>query len=351
MPHALTAAPDTAAAGVEAADTVATARAPDIDFSGPLQPLPEPPVAAAPVAPDLSGAERLAERLCATSFADRAVLCPDPAQAGRFALETLRAFHQVAGRPKRTRLIHCAGPYAAPLPLGLAGDAGIDTLATDDPEAIIGAITPKTAGILLAPVRADSPLEVLPGGLLAALREAADAYGIVLAYDESACGLGRTGMMWAHEWTGASPDLMIVGAGLAGPAPLSAVLTTAKVARGARRLPPVDAAALAAGHARLDRLTAPGFEAQVQARGWMLEDRLALLAHQHRAVFTGTVGLGLMQGLACVDDAAPLAAKAAAEGLLTRPLGRVLGLFPALDVSEEEIDAAAAILARIAATV
>lgn len=343
------------------------AEAGPLDFSGPLDLAPAEPASdgdAPPVTAEASaagvaedGAEGLAEALASTlaakllptSFAARAFLCPDAARAGRFALETIRAFQQGAGRPKRARLLYCAGPGAAPPPPGIADDAGIDILATDDLGALLGAITPKTAGILIAPVRAAPTLEVLPGGLLAGLREAADEYGIALVFDETVSGLCRSGMMWAHEWTGVTPDVMIVGAGLAGPAPLSAVLTTQKVARGAGRPAPVDAAALAAAHDHLDRLVAPGFDGAVQSRAWALEDRLTLLAYRHRAVFTGVVGLGLLQGLVCAGEAAPLAEKAAAEGLLTRPMGQVLGLFPALTVSEAEIDAAAAILARIAA--
>jgi len=231
----------------------------------------------------------------------------------------------------------------------MAGDDGIDILTTDDPGAIVGAITPKTAGILVAPVRTGATLDVLPGSLLAELRTAADEYGIVLAFDETASGLCRAGMMWAHEWTGVTPDLMIVGAGLAGPVPLAAVLATRKVARGAVSPEPVDPAAVALAHARLDTILAVGFDSEVQSRAWALEDRLTVLSYQQRPAFTATVGLGLMQALVCGADAAPLAARAAAAGLLTRPMGQVLGLFPPLTVSEAEIDAAADILARIAA--
>ncbi|WP_454917031.1 aminotransferase class III-fold pyridoxal phosphate-dependent enzyme [Xanthobacter sediminis] len=336
------AAPD--AAGPD--EPLRDAEAPVLDFSGPfdLSPALDPDEAHSD-----RGAGALIGALLPASFADSGFLLPDAAAAGRFAVRTIRGFQQAAGRPKRTRLIYCAGPDRVPPPAGLTGDDGIDILATDDPGVITGAITARTAGILIAPVRTGPTLDVLPGSLLAELRTAADEYGIALAFDETESGLCRTGMMWAHEWCGVSPDLMIVGAGLAGPAPLAAVLATRKLARGAAPPDAVDPALLPLAHVRLDTLLAVGFDAEVQSRAWALEDRLTVLSYQHRPVYTATAGLGLMQGLVCGADAAPLAERAAAHGLLTRPMGRVLGLLPPLTVSEAEIDAAAEILARIAA--
>jgi len=101
-------------------------------------------------------------------------------------------------------------------------------------------------------------------------------------------------------------------------------------------------------HELLDVILSEGFAAAVQERGWALEDRLALLSYHHRALFPQICGTGLMQGLVCAGPAAPLAEQAATAGLLTCPMGRVLGLLPQLTVSIEEIDAAAAILTRLA---
>ncbi|MFH3478617.1 aminotransferase class III-fold pyridoxal phosphate-dependent enzyme [Xanthobacter variabilis] len=291
----------------------------------------------------------LIEKLLPVSFADQGFLLPDGASAGRFALQTIRAFQKVAGRPKRTHLIYCAGPQNTPLPDGLAGEDGIEILTTDDPGAVLAAITPRTAGILVAPVRTVPTFEETSRGLLAVLREATDDYGIVFAFDETASGLCRTGMMWAYEWTGVTPDLMILGHGLAGEEPLAGVLTTGKVARGAT--PPAFApseATLELAHVRVDRIANPDFAAEVQSRSWTLEDRLSTLSFNHRAIFSAVVGLGLMQGLECPAGALAMAERAAAAGLRTHPMGNVLGLFPALTVREKEIDMAIAILEHIA---
>lgn len=330
----------------------ATADAQDMPAQeGPAQETPaeETPTEETPAEepPALRTAEAICDRLLPVSFADRAFLFVDVADAGAFALETIRAAHRLANRPKRVRMLYCAGGDA-PLPQGFARDAGIDILRSDDLGAIVAAITPKTAGIIIAPVRLEPTLEVIPGGLLAGLREAADEYGIALVYDETHSGFCRTGMMWAHEWSGASPDLLLAGEGLAGSAPLAVVLATHKLARAAGPTPALEAEVVEQAHALLDIILAPGFEGRVQSRAWALEDRLAMLSYQHREVFTDYLGIGLIQGLVCAGDVEALAYLAATEGLLARPLGPVLGLLPSLGVSEGEIDGSATILARLA---
>lgn len=323
-----------------------------LDFSGHRRVLmpamddrPDPDLPAAPPAPDALVAA-IGEKLAAASFGERAQVFAEPRAAWQAVLDTVRAHQRLAGRPKRHRLILCLGPEDA-LPPGLAASADTDILRTDDAGTIIAAITPKTAGIFIAPVRLGAGIDIRPGHLLADLRTAADEYGLVLVFDESTAGIGRTGMAWAHEWRGITPDLMVVE-GLAGPAPLTALVATAKLGRAFPPAGPLlDPLALADADTTLAALTADGFDAAIQSRGWQLEDRLAMLAFKHREVFSGICGTGLLQGLVTIDGAAPLQAQLEERGLLTAALGDVLGIFPPLDVTEEEIDAAAGRIAAV----
>ncbi|MFG1344642.1 aminotransferase class III-fold pyridoxal phosphate-dependent enzyme [Xanthobacter autotrophicus DSM 431] len=330
------------------------------------QPAPEGPAqaeaAAVSVPLDFSGAcpvlavdeeglpvdpSRFADLLIAHSFGDAAVPLPSAGVARQVMLETLRAHHRIAGRPKRRHLIVCAGAGDVPLPPEFAGDAEVSRV-PDDMVAIGGEIGPRTAGILVSPVRLSAGLEMLPGSFLADLREAADEYGLVLAFDETDGGLGRTGMAFSHEWTGVTPDLMLLRpeAGLG----VAALVLTAKLARAlpARR-PEVDEATRAGAAEALAQAFAPGFEGRVQALGWQLEDRLATLRYRRADLFEAHVGTGLMQGLVCRREAADLAQRLATTGLLVRPLGNVLAFLPPLAVDEGGIDAAARMLEQAVA--
>ncbi len=264
----------------------------------------------------------------------------------------VRRYHGIVGRPKRRRFIVCVGASdgTGSPPLGLESDDEIIILRTDDHAALQAEIDVRTAGILIAPVRTRAGFEVVPGSLLARLRETADEYGLILGFDETFCGLGRSGMLWAHEWTGVTPDLMIAGHWLVDASPLVALVVTQRVARGALACPPlVDRAALLAGRALMDALSTPGFQERVQNRSWYLEDQLTALFYKRRGAITGLSGLGLMQGLALAGDAEPMRAMLAERGLLTRAMGSVLGLFPPLTVEESEIDAAVSTIDMICA--
>jgi acetylornithine/N-succinyldiaminopimelate aminotransferase len=302
----------------------------------PIRPPQSPPTLAA-------YSEALCAKIAPVSFGDRVFLYPCEADAWRFAVEMVRRYHKIVGRPKRRRFIICVGPSdrIERAPFGLESDDEITRLRSDDHAALQAEIDARTAGVLIAPVRTRARFEVVPGGLLARLRETADEYGIVLGFDETFCGLGRSGMLWAHEWTGVTPDLMIASHSPADAPRLTALVLTQRVARGALGSPPlVDAAALVAGHALVDALSTPGFQERVQNRSWYFEDQLSALFYRRREVFTALSGLGLMQGLTLAGDAEPMRAMLAERGLLTRAMGPVLGLFPPLTVEEGEIDAA-----------
>lgn len=287
--------------------------------------------------------EALCAKIAPVTFGDSVFLYRCEADAWRFAVEAVRRYHKIVGRPKRRRFVICVGPSdrVERAPLGLEGDDEITILRSDDHAALQAEVDARTAGILIAPVRTRAGFEIVPGGLLARLRETADEYGIVLGFDETFCGLGRSGMLWAHEWTGVAPDLMIASHAPADAPRLTALVLTQRVARGALGSAPlIDEAALLAGHALVDVLSTPGFQERVQNRSWYFEDQLSALFYRRRDAFTALSGLGLMQGLTLAEDAEPMRVKLAERGLLTRALGPVLGLFPPLTVEESEIDAA-----------
>ncbi|QGM47074.1 aminotransferase class III-fold pyridoxal phosphate-dependent enzyme [Methylocystis heyeri] len=334
-----------------------------LDFSGSSLGFPEKsagsaqlgdePFRAPELALDTAGlSDALCAKIASVSFGHRAFLFDSEAEAWRCAVETMRRHHRIGGRPKRRRLIVCAGVSDGPggLPPGLEGDDEITLLQTDHPGRLATEIDNRAAGILIAPVRTKAGFEIVPPEMLARLRETADEYGLVLAFDESVCGLGRTGMLWAHEWAGVAPDVMVALHRHGNASPLAALVVTQKVARGAPGRPTfVDRAALLAGHALVDALATPGFLEQAQNRSWRLEDRLAALFYKRRGAFTARDGIGLMQGLACPGGAEPVRAMLAECGLLTRAMGSFLGLFPRLTVEESEIDAAASIIDAVCA--
>src|SRR6185437_11259042 len=86
-------------------------------------------------------------------------------------------------------------------------------------EAIAAAVTDQTAAVLLEPVQGESGVWPLDDDLLRTAREACDAHGAALLYDEIQCGLGRCGSMWAYQQAGVVPDAMTTAKALGGGLP------------------------------------------------------------------------------------------------------------------------------------
>lgn len=337
--------------GIEAPpDDSAAVLAPVLDFSGAVRFDParimEGEVGEGEGAP---ASARCAALLTDHSFGDVARFFPDRPTAWRAAVETIRLHHRTTGRPKRREIIVVSDNPRLPL----APDAGVRRIPEEE-AAIEAAMGPQVAALLLSPASIDAGLRFLPGSILATARQMADEYGVVLLFDETDAGLGRTGMAFAHEWRGVAPDVMVIG-DLSGGAEdgegSSALVLGARLARSLPSgLPLLDEDATAGLLSVLAAAFAPGFEARVQELGWKLEDRLATLRWRRPDLFSDTAGTGLVQGLVCAGPAPPLAEALAGQGLLVRPVGNVLALLPPLTVTETEIAAAGDILDAVAAT-
>ena len=48
----------------------------------------------------------------------------------------------------------------------------------------------------------------MPDEALKLMRRLCDEHGALLLYDEVQCGAGRTGKLWAYEWSGVAPDVL-----------------------------------------------------------------------------------------------------------------------------------------------
>jgi acetylornithine/N-succinyldiaminopimelate aminotransferase len=98
--------------------------------------------------------------------------------------------------------------------------------------AITAAVDDGTAAVLLEPVQGESGVYELGEDVLRAAREACDAHGAALIFDEVQCGLGRTGTLWAYQHAGVVPDALTVAKALGGGLPIGALVTGERLADG-----------------------------------------------------------------------------------------------------------------------
>ena len=97
-------------------------------------------------------------------------------------------------------------------------------------QAITAAVDAQTAAVLLEPVQGESGVYELGEDVLRAAREACDAHGAALIFDEVQCGLGRTGTLWAYQHSGVVPDALTVAKALGGGLPIGALVTGERLA-------------------------------------------------------------------------------------------------------------------------
>ncbi len=94
-----------------------------------------------------------------------------------------------------------------------------------DTSALEKAITPNTTAFLVEPIQGEAGVRIPPAGYLKRARELCDQNNVLLIADEIQTGLGRTGRLFACEYEGVRPDMMVIGKALGGGFyPISAVL-------------------------------------------------------------------------------------------------------------------------------
>jgi acetylornithine/N-succinyldiaminopimelate aminotransferase len=216
-------------------------------------------------------------------------------------------------------------------------------------DAVRAAVDPGTAAVLMEPVLGESGVHPMPVELLRAAREACDAVGAALVFDEVQTGMGRTGTLWAYEQSGVVPDAMTVAKSLGGGVPIGALVIGPSLAD---VFAPGDHGstfaggplACAAANAAFDVLEDPELLARVRELGEQLAEGLRELP-----TVTAVRGVGLMVACDVSGDAPELARRALLEERLvinaTGP--RTLRFLPPLVVTEAQIDDALDRLGRL----
>ncbi|WP_417588045.1 aspartate aminotransferase family protein [Pararhodobacter oceanensis] len=220
---------------------------------------------------------------------------------------------------------------------------GFQTLPWGDAEALAAALDDSVAAVIVEPIQGEGGIRPLPEAELKALRAACDKTGALLVLDEVQCGMGRTGRLFAHEWAGITPDIMMVAKGIGGGFPLGAVLATAEAASGMGvgthgSTYGGNPLGCAVGLKVTQIISDPAFLDEVNRKAGLLRQKLEGLVAAHPEAFEEVRGSGLMLGIKCRAPNTELVLAARDAGLLLVPAAdNVLRLLPALTISDDEI--------------
>jgi len=309
--------------------------------------------------------EKLADRLCALTFADTVFFQNSGAEAIECAIKMARKYQSASGKPGRYRIITFEGAFHGRTLAALAATGnkkyldgfgppmpGFDQVPYADLDAVKKAIGPETAAILIEPVMGEGGVRVVPHTFLRALRKLCDDNGLLLIFDEIQTGVGRTGDLFAYQHTGVTPDIMTVAKALGGGFPVGACLATTEASKGMTAGTHGSTfggnpLAMAVGNAVLDIVATDSFLDRVKQNALVFKQRLAELKDRHASVLAEVRGEGLLIGLRMVPPVSEMVDELRAEKMITVAAGdNVVRLLPPLIIGENEISEAIARIDR-----
>ena len=314
--------------------------------------------------------EKLAEMLVDKTFADTVFFTNSGTEAAELAIKMARKYHYDRDMKDRIEIIAFEGAFhgRSTGAIAAAGSEkmvkgfgplmpGFKQLKWGDHDAIRAAITTRTCAVIIEPVQGEGGIRVVPDQCLKGLRDLCDETGTLLIFDEVQCGVGRTGKLFAHEWAGVTPDIMMVAKGIGGGFPLGAVLATEDAASGMvagthGSTYGGNPLGCAVGSAVMQIVADDAFLDEVSRKAAQFRQGLEGLVASHPTVFEAVRGQGLILGLKCAASNLDVVKAAYAEHLLTVPAAdNVLRLLPALNIPEADIAEALARLDRTAARI
>ncbi len=307
----------------------------------------------------------LAERLVAHSFADKVFFCNSGAEANEGAIKLARKYakkhygdqkfevvsleNSFHGRTLATLTATGQTKYQEgydPLPMGFS------YVALNDSASLKDKVNENTAAVLIEPIQGEGGVYPADIEFLKVARELCDQYGALLIFDEVQCGIGRSGKLFAYEWSGVTPDVMTLAKALGGGVPIGAMLATDKAAAAFQ---PGDHAstfggnplATAVGCAVLDVILGEDFLDIVQERAAYFKRGLEALAEKYQT--GGTIrGQGMILGWPVSKLGPEIVEACRVQGLLINCVGGLtLRFLPPLIVEETEIDQALEILDQV----
>jgi len=304
---------------------------------------------------EIPGQQALAEALVAATFAETVFFTNSGTEACELAVKMTRKYWYERGED-RPEILAFTGSFHGRSSAGIAAAGsekltkgfapllpGFRQLPFGDHDALRAALTEKTAAVILEPVQGEGGIVPVPDQCLKGLRDLCDDTGALLVLDEVQCGMGRTGKLFAHEWSGISPDIMMVAKGIGGGFPLGAVLATERAASGMTAgthgsTYGGNPLAMAVGLKVMEIVADPAFLDAVSRKAGLFRQRLEALVDAHPGVFETVRGAGLMLGLKCrVPNSEVIKACYAAHVLAVPAADNVVRLLPPLNITEGEI--------------
>ena len=311
---------------------------------------------------------RLADLLVEASFADNVFFTNSGTESCELAIKMVRKYWYEKGKENKVEIITFEGSFHGRSSAGIAAAGGEKLTKGFGPmlpgfvqlpwynhDAIEATINEDTAAILIEPIQGEGGIRCLPDECLKSLRILCDKHDILLVVDEVQCGIGRTGKLFAYEWSGIEPDIAMVAKGIGGGFPLGAVLAKEHAASGMTAgthgsTYGGNPLACSVGIKVLELINTPKFLNSVISKSGIMSQGLLRLIDSYPDIFEEIRGTGLMLGVKCKCPNTDFVKGGYENAILTVPAGdNVVRLLPALNITAEEVNEGLSRLEKTAA--
>lgn len=302
-----------------------------------------------------------AEKMIANCCSDQIFFCNSGAEAVECAIKMIRRYFYVKNQPEKYRIITFSGAFhgRTMATISAAGKEkyiegfrpaldGFDNVEFGNIEAFKNAINENTAGVLIEPIQGEEGIRVPPEGFLQEIRKICDENGLLLAFDEVQCGMGRTGNLHAHKHFDVEPDIISLAKAIGGGFPLGACMAKKEAAAGMGygthgTTYGGNPLAMSVANAVLENLTSDGFLDNVKAMSNLLFAKLNEIKSEFPDLIEEIRGVGLMIGVKLNEKIinTDLVEELIKYKLLTVMAGQnVVRLLPPLIINESHVNEA-----------
>lgn len=186
--------------------------------------------------------EALSDRLASISRMDEVFFCNSGCEANEAAIKLARLYGHQQGIEQPTIIVMEQAFHGRTLAtLSATGNrkvqAGFEPLVSgfvrvpyDDIDAIeqLAARNPNVVAVLFEPIQGEGGINVAHSDFMHSLRQICDQKNWLFMVDEVQCGIGRTGLWFAHQHAGILPDVMTLAKGLGSGVPIGACLASGR---------------------------------------------------------------------------------------------------------------------------
>ncbi|MCL6471850.1 MAG: acetylornithine transaminase [Firmicutes bacterium] len=307
----------------------------------------------------------LAKKLVEISFGDKCFFSNSGAEANEAAIKLARRYAKAKGKDNAYEIITALRSFHGRTMKTLAATGqpdkqkpfepmppGFKHVPLNDIDALENEINEKTCAVMLEPIQGEGGVYPCDEAYLKQVRALCDKHGILLILDEVQTGMGRTGHMFAYEGYGITPDVMTLAKGLGSGLPIGVLIASDK----ASVFNPGEhgstfgggPVACAGALATIKVIEQEGLVENSREVGAYFAQKLEDLKTN-----TGKInevrGRGLMLAIELAkDNAKNIVLALLKEGIVANNIGgNILRFLPPLCITEEDIDIAVSILARL----